>query len=343
MGDERRNAMTNGLLTRRGLLAAGVAIGATRMGGIPARAAEKVSYITPYGKIIAYAPDFVGVAGGFFAKAGVDVDIIGGNGSSQAVQLVAAGKALVGRTGGIDVVKAVATSNVPIRAIATIAHLSPFWVISSAAKPIENPKQMSGKTIGVVSRGGGTDNYLDIMLTVSGVAKTDVTRQVSGNSPGAFDLIELGRLDAFIADETVLIALRRAGKKVTAWRVDDYAAIPGQVYIASEEGIKSNKDALIGFLKGVHAAIDFIVAPGNMDKVMDELKGFDLQELRQPDVATASVEAQAKLWLAAGPENVLRNMPDKWEKGCKQMVDAGLVRLDDPKATYTNDLVVAAL
>jgi NitT/TauT family transport system substrate-binding protein len=332
--------MNETLWTRRHLIAAGAAFGAGAWSA-RARAAEKVSYITPYGKIIAYAPDFVAVAGGYFAKAGVDVDIIGGHGSAQAVQLVAAGKALIGRTGGIDVVKAIATSSVPVRAIATIAHLSPFWVISSAAKPIDNPKQMKGKTIGVVSRGGGTDNYLDIMLTVSGLSKDSATRQVAGNSPGAFDLIELGRLDAFIADETVLIMLRRAGKKVTAWRVDDYASIPGQVYIASEEGLKTHKDALIGYLKGVREAIGFIVAPGDMDKVMEDLKGFDLQELRQPDVAKASVEAQAKLWLAAGEPNILRNLPEKWEKGWKEMADAGLVKMGDPKAAYTNDLVAA--
>jgi ABC-type nitrate/sulfonate/bicarbonate transport system substrate-binding protein len=335
--------MSEKLWTRRGVLASGAALGAAGVWGVPARAAEKVSFITPYGKIIAYAPDFVGAAGGYFAKAGIDVDIIGGHGSAQAVQLVAAGKALVGRTGGIDVVKAIATSNVPVRAIATIAHLSPFWVISSAAKPIDNPKQMAGKTIGVVSRGGGTDNYLDIMLTVSGLSKDAVKRQVSGNSPGAFDLVELGRLDGFIADETVLIMLRRAGKKVKAWRVDDYASIPGQVYIASNEGISAHKDALIAYLKGVHEAIEFIVAPDHMDKVMDEMKGFDLQELRQPDVAKLSVEAQAKLWLAAGPQNVLRNMPEKWAKGWKEMADAGLVKMGDPKTAYTNELVKAAL
>jgi ABC-type nitrate/sulfonate/bicarbonate transport system substrate-binding protein len=333
--------MNHQIFTRRRLLAGAAAVGAASAFGAPARAAESVSYITPFGKIIAYAPDFVGVAGGYFGKAGVDVDIIGGNGSAQAVQLVAAGKALVGRTGGIDVVKAVGTSGVPVRAIATICHLSPFWVISSAAKPIDNPKQMQGKTIGVVSRGGGTDNYLDIMLTSSGLAKDAVTRQVSGNSPGAFDLVELGRLDAFIADESVLIALRRAGKPVTAWRVDEYASVPGQVYVASEDGIKAHKEALIGFLKGVHEAIDFIVAPGNMDKTLEEIKGFELQELRDPDAARASIEAQARLWLAAGPQNILHNMPEKWEKGWKEMSDAGLVKAGDPTTAYTNELVSA--
>ncbi len=334
--------MTEEVWTRRKVLGVGATLAMAGGFSFPVQASEEsVAYITPFGKIIAYAPDFIGVTGGYFKRAGVDVDIVGGNGSSQAIQLVAAGKALVGRTGAIDVVKAISTSNVPVRAIATITHISPFFVISGAAKPIDNPNQMAGKTIGVVSRGGGTDNYLDIMLTASGMPKDSVTRQVSGNSPGALDLIELGRIDAFIADETVLIMLRRAGKQVKAWRVDDYASIPGQVYIASDEGMKTHREALIGFLKGVREAVDFILAPGNMDSVIDQLKNFNLEELRQPDVAKESIEAQAKLWLAAGKDNLLRNMPEKWDKGWKEMAAAGLVKEGDSKGAYTNDLVAA--
>src|ERR1700735_1730519 len=158
--------------TRRRLLRAGAmtCVAASLSPATSWAKSKDVAYITPFGKIVAYAPDFIASAGGYFDSAGVNVEIIGGNGSAQAIQLVAAGKAL------------------------------------------NNPKDMAGKTIGIVSRGGGTDNYLDIMLTSAGLAKDSVTRQVAGNSPGAFDLVELGRLDAFIADESVLIALRRAGK-----------------------------------------------------------------------------------------------------------------------------------
>jgi NitT/TauT family transport system substrate-binding protein len=329
--------------TRRRLLRAG-AITCVAASLSPATSWAKgkdVAYITPFGKIVAYAPDFIASAGGYFDSAGVNVEIIGGNGSAQAIQLVAAGKALVGRTGGIDVVKAIATSNVPVRAIATISHTSPFLVVSSPNKPINNPKDMAGKTIGIVSRGGGTDNYLDIMLTSAGLAKDSVTRQVAGNSPGAFDLLELGRLDAFIADETVVIMLRRAGKSPVAWPVDNYASIPGQVYVASDDGIKDHREELIGFLRGVRQAINFITAPGQMDMVLEKLKTFNLDELRTPDIAKASIEAQAKLWLAAGPENVLRNMPEKWAHGWSEMAAAGLVKEGDPRLAYTNDLVAA--
>jgi NitT/TauT family transport system substrate-binding protein len=328
--------------TRRCLL--GTAAGAVASfapGAAKAAGTKAMSYITPFGKIIAYAPDFVASANGYFEKAGVNVDIIGGNGSAQAIQLVAAGKALVGRTGGIDIVKAMATGNVSVRAIATISHASPFFVVSSPDKPIKTPKEMGGKKIGIVSRGGGTDNYLDIMLSSAGVSKDAVERQVAGNSPGAFDLIDLGRLDAFIADETVVIMLRKAGKNPLAWPVDDYASIPGQVYVASDEGIKMHREELIGFLRGVRDAVNFITAPGNMTVVLEKLKQFNLDELRTPDIAQASIEAQAKLWLAAGPQNLLRNLPDKWARGWHEMAAAGLVKDGDPSLVYTNDLVDA--
>jgi NitT/TauT family transport system substrate-binding protein len=325
-------------ITRRNLLIAGAA---SAFGAAPAQAAADMVFITPYGKIIAYTPIFIGIARGYFAKAGVNVDVYGGNGSAQAVQLVAAAKGLVGRTGGIDVVKAIAASSVPVRAIATLCHRSPFLVMSSPDKPIKTPKDMEGKTIGIVSRGGATDNYLDIMLVAVGLNANSVSRQVVGNSPGAFDLLQLGRLDAFIADSSVLIALQKAGKNPYSFAFDDFAAIPAQVYVASEDGIKSHKDELKGFLRGAREAIEFIVAPGNMDAVMEGLQQFHLEELRNPDAARASIDAQSKLWVAEGPENILRNIPAKWAKGWEQMTAAGLVKAGDPTTAYTNDFLAA--
>ena len=36
---------------------------------------KDVAYITPFGKIVAYAPDFIASAGGYFDTAGVNVEI----------------------------------------------------------------------------------------------------------------------------------------------------------------------------------------------------------------------------------------------------------------------------
>jgi hypothetical protein len=74
---------------------------------------------------------------------------------------------------------------------------------------------------------------------------------------------------------------------------------------------------------------------------MEELKDFNLEELRAPEIAKEQIDAQAKLWLAAGKENILHNMPEKWEKGWKEMAAAGLVKERDAKTAYTNDLVAA--
>jgi ABC-type nitrate/sulfonate/bicarbonate transport system substrate-binding protein len=326
--------------TRRQLLAGSLAAAALR-GTALAAPARDVTYITPFGKIIAYAPDFIAVTNGYFEKNGLKVEIVGGTGSSQPVQLVVAGKALVGRTGGIDVSKAISASGVPVRAIATISHTSPFMVVSDPKKPIKSPADLKGKSIGIVSRGGATDNLLDIMLVGAGVDRDSVQRQVAGNSPGAWDLIERGRIDCFIVDESVVISLRKSGKDPLVLDINPYAAIPGQIYVASQTGIDEHRDELIGYLRAVREAVRFIIQPANMDTVLDRLKTFDLAELRNPDVARASIEAQAKLWLAHGEQGILRNQPENWDLGWHQLEAAGLVKAGDPKLAYTNDLVDA--
>src|SRR5690606_30091543 len=117
---------------------------------------------------------------------------------STAVQQIVAGQVQVARTGGIDVVRAIATSGAPIRAIATVSQSSTWHIISSEEKPVQRVEDLAGRTIGIVSAGGGSEDTVNIVLAGAGVPREDVKRQVVGNSPGAFDLVRLGRIDAFI-------------------------------------------------------------------------------------------------------------------------------------------------
>ena len=93
--------------------------------------------------------------GGYFAKHGLDVEIRGGRGSAMAVQQIAAGNVLISRTGGTDMIKAVA-KDPNIVAFGEVFQRDIFFVISAADKPLTEPQQFVGKTIGVVSIGGAT-------------------------------------------------------------------------------------------------------------------------------------------------------------------------------------------
>ena len=318
----------------RGLAAA---IGAGALGGRAAAAAEPtpMAFITPYGASVAYAPDYVAKAAGLFRDNGVEVTIIGGTGSTSVIQQVVAGRVLVGRTGGIDVIKAIASASVPIRAIGTIAHGSVFVLVSAAAAPIGNPRELAGKTVGIVSAGGGTEDYLNIMLAGAGVPKDAVARQVVGNSPGAFDLVKLRRIDAFICDDSVVVNLRARQAPIAVMPIAPYATVPGQVYVASEQGIARQHEALLGYLRAVRAAVGQICADDTGAATLDLLKPFDLPDMRQPQLGWEIIRAAEEQWNARGADKRIAIIPQDWASGWEGMAKAGLVPPGDPTRAYT--------
>jgi ABC-type nitrate/sulfonate/bicarbonate transport system substrate-binding protein len=303
-----------------------------------AQALRDANFITPFGNIIAYAPDSVAASGGHFERNGLRVRIVGGSGSATAVQQVVAGQALIGRTGGIDVIKAVATVQAPMRAIATIEHSSTFHVISPAAAPIRTPADMRGKTIGIVSAGGGTENYLDIMLTRANIPRDSVTRQVVGNSPGAFEMTQLGRINGFIADLGVVVNLRARNLPIHVFNVTEYSSVPGQVYIASDRAIAENRNELLSYLRAIKAAMQEIIADTSGDATLRHLRPFNLQELNEPEIAKATVRGASELWRSGGEANMLKIVPASWRTGWQEMVTAGIAPAGDADRAFTTAL-----
>ncbi len=326
-GFSRRTLLSAGGLAAAAILAAGR--------HAAAQALPEVVFLTPFGQLPGYAPDYVGVSTGIFEKNGIKVRIVGGNGSAAAIQQVVSGQALIARTGGIDVVRAVSGVSAPVRAVGTIAHTTTFKVISSGDAPIKGPADMQGKTIGIVSAGGGTENYLDIMLASVGAKRETVKRQVVGNSPGSFDLVKLKRLDAFIADTGVVLQLKARHENVFVLDIDPFASIPGQVYVASEEGIAKHGPQLLAYLRGIRSAMQAIEADATGDMTLKAMQPFNLADMRTPEVALSAVRAEQVLWEAKGRDNLVKIIPQAWQTGWTEMEGAGLATPGDPARAFT--------
>ena len=87
------------LRSRRQFLAGSAVLGAGMLTGARTLAQQKrtVTFITPFGYLIGYAPTLNAQAGGHFAKEGIELNVLPGKGSAVAVQQVIAGRALYGR------------------------------------------------------------------------------------------------------------------------------------------------------------------------------------------------------------------------------------------------------
>lgn len=332
--------MTN----RRHLIKASAALAATAVTGFPsvlrAQARESLTIMTPFG----FIPDFIelmnGVSGGHFAKQGLDAKLLGGQGTAQPIQQLITRQVDFIRASGIDVMRAIATTKVPLISIATMYQGSTFHLISLKSKPIEKAEDLKGKTVGIVSVSGTTDVFLDLILAKAGLKKDDVKREVSGNSPGAVQLIKQGRIDCFIASIQVVVALERMKEDVLAWSTDRYAPMPGQCYISTRQIIEARPDVLKRAMVAMRASAEEIMTQPLRPIFERAAKDFEIPGIRDVDalVAVEKVTAE-RLWLSEGRENLLRNVPKLWASGVDALRTNHIGDPGEPETLYTNQFV----
>jgi ABC-type nitrate/sulfonate/bicarbonate transport system substrate-binding protein len=284
----------------------------------------KMTYLTPFGYIIGFSETMYADTAGIFKKHGLDVTIEGGRGSSMAVQQVTAGNALVSRTGGTDLIKAYA-KDPSIVAIGEIYQRDIFYVISSKDAPIEKPEDMAGKTIGIVSAAGATENILDMMLTAKDIAKDEVRREVVGNAPAAFQLIKQGRIAAFIATNDTAFQLSSSGEAVTAWSTDEVALCPGQVYMTSKAQLEESKETIAKFFAAVYEALGEMITAKDATPVLESISGkYQLAEGARLDKGLAVLEYAFDNFKRAHQEK-LKSNEEAWKSAYSLMVKAKLI------------------
>jgi ABC-type nitrate/sulfonate/bicarbonate transport system substrate-binding protein len=99
--------MNNSIVTRRTALAIGGAgILSCTIGDLHAQTPRRMTYVTPFSHILAFADVLHAKGGGYFEREGLDVTVEQGRGSAMAVQQVLGGGALLSRTGVGDHIRA---------------------------------------------------------------------------------------------------------------------------------------------------------------------------------------------------------------------------------------------
>jgi ABC-type nitrate/sulfonate/bicarbonate transport system substrate-binding protein len=333
-------------LSRRKVLAGiGAAAGVGLVGApaVLAQSREPLTVMTPFG----FIPDFIemmnAVSGGHYQNHGFDAKLLGASGTAQAMQQLVAGQVQFIRAASIDMIRA-AAQGVPVVAIATSHQGSTFHMISPKEKPVTRAEDLKGKTVGIVSVGGTTDIFLNLVLAKVGLKPDDVKREVTGNSPGILQMVRQGRVDCFMASIVVPVVLQRNREPIEIWSTDRYAPMPGQCYVTTREMAEKRPETVVRFLRAMRDSMNEMLTQPNPPIFERAGKQFDIPGIRDLDTVVAVSDAsKQQLWLSKGRENLLRNVPDLWAEGIKALRDNGVANPPNPDQLWTNTFIDQAL
>src|SRR5512132_1597398 len=176
-----------------GLLAACGSPAANKGSADKAASSDTVQVVNILPPQLGYAAEYIADMDGFFKKEGLTVKANTARGSAPAIQAILSGTALLSWVGWLESVIDIANKGAPLQSVAFTGRRSTLAIVSDKnKKPLAKPQSLVGNRIGIPSEGGTSETTLDLLLASNGINQDKVPRQVTGFTPGTFELIKKG-------------------------------------------------------------------------------------------------------------------------------------------------------
>jgi NitT/TauT family transport system substrate-binding protein len=235
---------------------------------------------------------YAGLKQGFFAAEGLDVTIVPGRGSADAITKVGSGAADVGFGGISSLMMAAAESGVPVKAVMSLYSKQPDAIFTTPGSGIASLKDVVGKTV-ATSTFSSSNTLWPVILESNGIDPAKV-KLLKVDPATLAPLLAQGKVDATINWVTVgpgfESVLKQSGKelKVLPWSafgLDGY----GWSAMASDKIIKERPDTLKRYLRALNKSLQFAIA--NPDKAAADLKSV----VPEADAAVIAAEFRASI------------------------------------------------
>ena len=309
-------------LSRRRLLqsAGGAALGLGVLGAAPgARADEQITYLFPAPPLLpAFGPIRLAQGKGYFQQAGLTVNFATGRGGVDVAKQVGAGNVPLG---GIvaDAPIVVRQNGVPVKIVCLFGGKGFMQLVVRADSGIEQPADLKGKTITVMSFQDTTFYALLGLLASAGLTKDDVDIQSAG-PVGVWQMVATGKSVGMAGVPDWIPPVEAAGVAIKVIPTDEFFPHMAQAIAASDQIIRDKPDMVRAFVKAaLHgmkdimddpntAATDFVkFVPewtGKEDQVKEAFAYYDkLIYPGQKELGAVDPERMAKLqdfYLKAG-------------------------------------------
>ncbi|HLI21125.1 MAG TPA: ABC transporter substrate-binding protein [Stellaceae bacterium] len=241
--------------------AAGALLALWLLGGAPGMAAEpaKLRVGTPAEVNFTFLPLTVGQQKGFFAREGLDVDIVAFQGGSRLAQGMTAGDVDLAVTSGTDM--AFSAKGVPDIAVAATAGPPLFLsVIVPYDSPLKGPDDLKGKTVAVTTEGSFTAWLMRRLVQEKRWSANDMTLVAVGANPSAYAAaLKTHQVDAAV--QAPALGFQLEEQKVarplfaTSLIVKDFLS---NAIFARRETLAARPDDVRRFIKAWFAAVAFM-------------------------------------------------------------------------------------
>ena len=275
---------------------------------------------------------------GFYKDAGLDVNVIQGNGSANTAQLVASGKSQIAYADAVAVSQLIA-KGAPMKVLATVYQSNPNSVLALKKSGIKTMADLKGKKVGVPS-GSSQTTMMPLLLRANNLKESDMnmlnmppTAMVPSLLQGQVDAI-LGSMDAY------QIQLEAQGAELVTFPFASHGVPTVSTSIfANNDYIKQNGDVvrklIAASLKGWSFAID------NPAQAVKDLKAV-FPEVNEK-LAASELAAIGPLFCSGGARYIGKAEDALWAKSQELLSEVKLLPAgQDPKTYYTHDYLPPA-
>lgn len=298
-----------------------------------------LSYLTL--DTLSMSPEMVGLAGGYFADAGLDTTVEAVKGSPVALQTLIAGAGELTRVGAIDLVSARTEQDQPLVNVGTIVRRPSLRIMHSKDRPLATAEDFVGKTIGVPSQGGTSEKTLLLMLENSGVDSDQVKRQVVAQTPASFEMVQRGQLDGYMGSIDIALMVSAMNDEAAMLDPSDVADVQAdtQVYVATEQGLEEHGDDIRAYLGAVKASVQSIIDDDDRSKTIELLRrDYSFASLDDDEVARDALDAAVALWTDGGAQQqLLETDADAWQAAVDELAAAGYAKAGTDASAWVDN------
>lgn len=219
----------------------------------------------------------VAIGKGWYADNGLSVNITPGGPSIDGLTMVAGGRSQIGQISSSPSLMLASSQGIPTRAFAVGVQEHPYGFFSKSDKPVREPKDLIGKTVGTQATG---QILLSALLAANKIDPADVKVVVVGSDVTP---LTTGRVDVWTGWVSNVAALRPLGTDYQVMRLWDAGIqLYANPYYTTDQMLKNDKETLTKFLaasaegwkyakENLKESVDFLVklAPSlNKDDMM---------------------------------------------------------------------------